>query len=139
MAYLTGSRLELAIKENNLEDLYLLLEGYSKQGVWPRDQVVRPDSPDDINPYRNIIYSILNHLMLKHDFSVRLTGVSLIVGLKGGRKKTTVMGVDDSAHFQPSQPGQPGSSGQREEVLGDEGFREMFEETEELVGGKDEG
>ena len=134
MAYLTGTRLEVAVKENNLEDLYLLLEKYGKTGEWPRDQVVRPDSPDDINPYRNIIYSILNSLMLKHDFSVKLTGVSLIVGLKGGRKKTTVMGVDDSLNF---LPGQPGPLGGKEEVLGDEGFREMFEETKELVSGEE--
>jgi hypothetical protein len=127
MAYYTGDNLDKRVERFGLTELKELLRKVGDgTAVWPDACILTPPYPKDMETLRNLIYSLLYNMGLKPYFSVKLGPGCLILDQKLPDTKTGIkFGLPSPQPYYHEQ----------NDVLGDEGLLDSFDDDEPASAG----
>ena len=94
MTYFTENSLHIRIKNSGLQPLYELLKGVAEgTKTWPQTCYIAVADSRAAGPLRNLIYSMLAHLAVKQEFTVKLIGDQIIINQKTGGASASELGI----------------------------------------------
>ena len=109
MTYYVGKNLQNRIQDYGLSELYTILHQYSlDQAPWPGTYQITPATPEQLEPIRVTIYSILHETATKPNFKVKMHLGSLLVEIKNQSRRVQTAGLinQPGSGLEPGRPGE---------------------------------
>ena len=129
MTYFTGNNLRMRVEAGGLDGVFEVLGEVAAKGLegWPGPIEITPANLDEIESIRVLIYSMLYSVKLKGYFSVKRSADGLILDKKSKSCGWTGVKAQTAPYSGPATATIPNK---QSHTLGDEGLKELFDETE---------